>query len=148
MKTKFFALFLALTISAWAQTATSTQPPATEKNAPVADSKCSCCEKMASHAKADSSEHAQHCMHAATTKEGKDAASCCSSKDASSCCAGKDGKACAKNESASAACCGEKSKAGHEMSCCSEKDGKKTAHNCCGSGQCAHEHHVQPTAGN
>jgi len=149
MKSRFIALFLALTISGWAQTANSTHPPATEKNAPAADSKGTCCEKMASHAKADSSEHAQHCMHAsAVSKDGKDAASCCSGKDTTSCCSGKDGEACAKNESGSADCCGEKSKAGHEMGYCSENAGKRTAKRCCVSGQCTHEHHEQSPVGN
>jgi hypothetical protein len=134
MKYKVIALFLALAVASWAQTATQTEPAAPQ-SAPTAQ--CPCCEKMAS---ADAKEgHA--CMHHnMKSSDGKEMSSCA----AMSCCGGKDAKSCMKGEKDASAnsCCA--AKAGEKMSggccgdkcskdgkrCCSEKS-EKTAANCC-----------------
>jgi len=137
MKLKLIALFLALALTSWAQTTTSTPE---QKSAP-AETKmaCSCCDKMAS---ADQKEgHA--CMHqSAAGKDDKTTMSCCSGKDNAGCCAGKDGKSCAQNDQAASSCCeGMKKGEGQEMTCCTDKDGKKMAHDCCSGNQCGkHDH--------
>jgi hypothetical protein len=147
MKLKLIALFLTLTLTSWAQTATSTPE---QKSAP-ADTKmaCSCCDKMASadqkttDPKATDQKEAHACMHqSAAGKDDKTTMSCCSGKDNAGCCAGKDGKSCAKNDQAASSCCeGMKKGEGQEMPCCSDKDGKEMTHDCCGGNQCGkHDH--------
>jgi hypothetical protein len=141
MKLKFIALTLALTIVSWAQTTNSAQPAASDK---PADTKCTCCDKM----QANASEHKHACMHAKSSKEGKDVASCCSGKDDAACCKGKDGMACAKKQTASAAYCEDRCAGKDAKGCCTGKDGKAAAHNCCGGKQCMHDHPEHAAPGN
>jgi hypothetical protein len=122
MKYKMIAIFLALTVMSWAQTATQTAPSAPQQNtAPVEKPKCPCCDKMASAGtKATHACCAHHGMHPG---DGKDMASCCSGKDAACCSGGKDAKSCMK---------GDKDAAG--KSCCGDRCGRdKTAATCCGN---------------
>jgi hypothetical protein len=126
MKFKMIALFLALSLSAWAQSAT-TPNPTTPQDSPKAA--CSDC-----------------CKHMASDKDSKDAKGCCHDMKASadgktSCCEGKDGMSCMKGEKADASCdkgkcCDMKDSKG----CCSHADGDKTAMACCSGNQCGKQH--------
>src|SRR5579863_4960050 len=137
MKHKIFALILAMTVAAWAQTATP-NTPATGATAEKA--KASCCDKMSS-GKKDGMSCPRH-----KTADAKETASCCGGKTEMSCCAGKDAKSCTKDDKTAASCkdacgknqmasgcCGDKcSKDG--KSCCSDKN-EKTAMSCCAKHQ-------------
>jgi hypothetical protein len=142
MKLKLIALFLALALTSWAQTTTSTPE---QKSAP-AETKmaCSCCDKMASaDQKTTDQKQAHACMHqSAARMDDKTTMPCCSDKDNAGCCAGKDGKSCAKNGQAASSCCeGMKKGEGQEMTCCTDKDGKKMTHDCCSGNQCGKNDH-------
>ncbi len=65
MKYKVFALFLALTVASWAQTATQTEPAAPQS----APAKSACCEKMASANAKDSHACMHHDMKSSDGKE-------------------------------------------------------------------------------
>src|SRR4029077_9610306 len=77
MKLKLIALFLALALTSWAQTTTSTPE---QKSAP-AETKmaCSCCDKMTSaDQKTTDQKEAHACMHqSAAGKDDKTTMSCC-----------------------------------------------------------------------
>lgn len=134
MKSKIFALILALTAVAWAQTSNQTTPSdSTQNTAPADKAKAQCCDKMGANG-ASCPRHGK--------KEAKGMASCCGDKEMKSCCGGKDGKSCMKDDKTAASCC--KDGCGKDKSakaCCSGKDcGKgccssmksdKTAKNCC-----------------
>ena len=92
MKYRMLALILALSVVAWAQTATQSAPSAPQQSTAPGNGKCACCDKM-SDAKGG---HAA-CMH---KHDGKEMASCCSGKDEKSCCGGKDAKSCMKDKTA------------------------------------------------
>lgn len=107
MKYKTIVLMLALTVAAWAQTATSNPPASTTPE----KTKCACCDKSAT-------TDGQSCARQmAKSTDGKQAASCCDN-GSKSCCA-MNAK-CMKNS----------------KSCCSGADKGKTAASCCGS-ECA-----------
>src|SRR5215467_1978098 len=109
MKLKFFALFLALSLIAWAQAPQSpTTPNSTpEQNSTPAPEAKACCHHAADmkegcchHAKADSKDAASSCGDMCQAKTGK------------SCCEGKDMKACTR-DSKNAGCC-------QEAKCCAK----------------------------
>lgn len=140
MRYKISALILALTVISWAQTATPVAPSAPQQNAPAAQSKCSCCDKMAS---ADAKDAKSCCAHhdmQAKGADGKDAKkmSCCAGKDAKST-DGKDAMSCMRNaKDKTASCCKKgcgKTSCGKDKmaACCGEKCGKAgtTAKTCC-----------------
>ena len=156
MKHKLLVLFLALTVMSWAQSTTPNQTPAPDQKTAPADAKpaCPCCDKMADHT---AMHKDMDCckQHDASTKDDKEAMSCCSEKDAKSemsCCGGKDAKACmkkdgAKDDKSSASCCANgKCGEGHEMACCSAKEG--SASGCCGGNQCGKHNHEPASPGN
>jgi len=149
MRYRLFALFLALTVASWAQTATpntasTPQTGATEKE----KAKCPCCDKMVSaDAKDGQSCCAHHDMSANESKmDGKEMASCCKKAasdgkagmacmrkakgKAASCCKEGCGKeSCARDvkDKTASACCGGKDGKG----CCASKSAGKIAANCC-----------------
>lgn len=140
MRYKLFAFVLALTIASWAQTSTPSQAPDSGKTSATDNAGVGCCSKMGSADHASKDGHS--CMqHEASTKDGKEAASCCSGKDAASCCGEKDGKSCAQDDKSSASSSQNKCGKDHEMGCCAGKDSKTTAQNHCGGGQDKHDHH-------
>jgi hypothetical protein len=129
MKHKLLAVILALTVVAWAQTATQSAPDS--QNATSTEKpKCGCCDKVAS---ADMKDGKMSCPR--HSKGGKETTSCCGEKG---CCAGKDAKSCMKDAKAgscckdcgkdkmASACCGKDCK---ECPCSPEKE--KTAKKCC-----------------
>jgi hypothetical protein len=134
MKFKMVALFLALSLSAWAQTTTTPNPP-TPQDPPKAG--CTdCCKHMAGDKDTKDAKGCCHDMKA--MGEGK--MSCCEGKDGKAC-MGKDGTSCMKGEKADASCgkgkcCDMKDGKG----CCSHADGDKTARACCSGTQCGKEH--------
>lgn len=133
MKSKIFALILALTVVSWAQTSTQAAPSDSTQNSTPADkTKASCCEKMAANG-ASCQRHGK--------KDAKDTASCCG-KEMKSCCGGEDAKSCMKADKGAAGCCKDgcgKDKTakaccgGKECgkNCCSSMKSEKTARNCC-----------------
>lgn len=124
MKHKMIALFLALTVAAWTQTATQTAP-ATPQNAEK--DKCSCCDKMA---KAGTKDAPTCCArHHGATKEP----SCCAGKENMSCCSGKDAKSCMKQGKDQTASCAECAKDKTAGACCEGKCGKECDKDCCAS---------------
>ncbi len=144
MKFKIIALFLALTVASWAQTATQTAPAAPQQSTDKA--KCACCDKMAAGEMGDMKDGASCCAHHdMKTGDSKDMASCCAGKDKdkASCCDGKDAKSCKRDskDKNAKACCGDKcSKDKMAANCCGGKCGKgccsdnkseKSANNCC-----------------
>jgi hypothetical protein len=149
MKSKLFAMILALNVVCWAQTATPNSVPAAGQTAPAeAKAGCSCCEKMGDmHDHAAMHKDMQACMH---SKDGKDARDCCAGKDSKSampCCHDKDANATAKDGKA-ASCCAEAKCEGKEMSCCTTKTAE-AAHGCCAGNSCRkHEHAEHTAAGN
>jgi hypothetical protein len=134
MKSKIFALILALTVVSWAQTSSQPAPSDSTKNsAPAEKTKASCCDKMDTNG-ASCPRHGK--------KDAKDMASCCGGKEVKSCCGDKDAKSCMKDDKAAAGCCKDgcaKDKAaktccgGKECGkgCCSSMKPDKTAKNCC-----------------
>lgn len=134
MKYKVIALLLALTMMSWAQSASTSQAPASnQKSENVADQKATpcCCDTM-------SAEHkdGQSCMR-------DHAKGCCSGKKAASCCKDKEAKACIKGDKTAACCASGKCGKDKEMSCCSTKKDQKAR--CCDEMQCgknSHTHHV------
>ncbi len=133
MRYKILAAALALTVMAWAQTATQTAPSTPQQStAPAEKAKCPCCEKMGS---ADAKDMHASCMHH-DMKAGDEAmGACCAGKDkdkeAMSCCGGKDGKSCMKGDKDEAsACSGDKCGKDKmaEAGCCAgmAKDGKNS----------------------
>lgn len=119
MKYKKIALMLALTVTTWAQTASSNP----QSTATPEKSKCACCNKMSS---ADAKDGQSCARHMAKGADGKEVASCCDSTDAKSCC-DKDAK-CMKSDKA--ACCSD----GHKdktASCCGSDCGKSCGKGCC-----------------
>ena len=127
MKSKIFALILALTVVAWAQTSDSTQ-----NSTPVDKAKASCCDKMANGAACP--RHGK--------KDAKETASCCGGKEMKSCCGDKDAKSCMKADKGAAGCCKDgcgKDKTAKDCcgdkecgkGCCSSSKSEKTAANCC-----------------
>ncbi len=141
MKSRIMLTILALTIAAWAQTATQTTNPtpsqATVATSPDAKTQCPCCQKAAD----GKTEMACCAHHDKATTDGKEAMSCCKGKDSMACMKGDKDKA-AGTASARGTCC-----AGEKMDCCgkSDQDGKTMAMACCGGagGQCGkdHQHH-------
>lgn len=140
MKIKLIALFLVLTLTTWAQTAT---PQASTQDKPAAnDAKdtMSCCHGMKDHGK----EGMSCCKHEAKA-DGKEEMSCCKhdGKEAS-CCGGKDGRmACMKGDKdKTAMCCGGEAGCCKEAKgCCSDsKDGSKASMKCCGDKCERHAH--------
>src|SRR5512141_565907 len=107
MKFKMVALFLALSLVTWAQTATPNPPSG--QDAPKAGC-ANCCKHMAG----DQDKDTHGCCHDMHAKN----ATCCSGKDGKGC-MGKDGNSCMKADSATAS--GEK--------CCDMKDGKSCCSN-------------------
>ena len=122
MKTKLVALLLALTLTAWAQTAVQQASPQDKPAVGETKDAMSCCHGMKDH--------------------GADAMSCCKheakagQENTMSCCSGKSGKAsCMKAEKdKSAGCCGGDAGCCKDAKgCCGEsKDDNKTSMNCCG----------------
>jgi hypothetical protein len=117
MKLKIIALFLALSLAAWAQSTPQT-PPASG-NAPAAEEAgCPYGDKTAQ----------------ADAKEG-----CCAghAKDAK-CCGGQDAKQCKHSASAKADCCGKDcdSKCKDHSCCKGEKEAGKEAAACCSGNHC------------
>src|SRR5690348_15287857 len=95
MKFKMIALFLALSLSAWAQSATT--PNATPQDEPKAG--CSDCCK---HTAGDKDKDTKGCCHEMkAAADGK--MSCCEGKDGKGC-MGKDGMSCMKGEKSEASC--------------------------------------------
>jgi hypothetical protein len=137
MKFKMIALFLALSLSAWAQTAT-TPNPTTPQDTPKAG--CSdCCKHMAGDKDTKDTKDAKGCCHDMKAM-GNGKMSCCEGKDGKAC-MGKDGMSCMKGEKADASCgkgkcCDMKGGKG----CCSHGDGDKTAMACCSGTQCGMDH--------
>jgi|SRR5215470_2565198 len=131
MKYKVIAILLALTIVAWAQSANTSQPPATDQKSENVDKKAipCCCEKM-------SGEHkeAKSCM-----RDGSK--NCCSGKHAASCCKDKEAKACMKGGETFSCCSEGKCGDGEKMSCCSAKKVQK-AESCCQGMQCGKSAHT------
>jgi hypothetical protein len=142
MKYKMLALFLALTVASWAQTATQTTPATPQQSTvPAEKAKCACCDKMTA---ADSKDaHACCADHAmkgdmAGMKDGKEMASCCAGKEAKST-DGKDAMACMKGDKdkAAASCCKDgcsKDSCGKgktASACCGEECGKDGGKGCC-----------------
>ena len=136
MRSKIFALILALTVVTWAQTSSQTAPSdPTQNSAPGDKAKASCCDKMGANG-ASCPRHGK--------KDAKDMASCCGGKEMKSCCGGKDAKSCMKDDKnacckegcgkdkTAKACCGGK-ECGKD--CCSSMKSDKTAKNCCAHAQ-------------
>ncbi|HZC24256.1 MAG TPA: hypothetical protein VE866_13015 [Candidatus Binatia bacterium] len=124
MKSKIFALILALTVVSWAQTSSQSAPSdSTQNAAPAEKAKASCCDKMGATG-ASCPRHGK--------KDAKDMASCCGGKGAMSCM--KDDKtaagcckdSCGKDKTAKACCGGKECRKG-----CSSMKSDKTAKNCC-----------------
>lgn len=134
MKSKIFALILALTVVSWAQTSNQTAPSdSTQNSAPADKAKASCCDKMGANG-ASCPRHGK--------KDAKDMASCCGGKEMKSCCGGKDATCCMKDDKTAAGCCKDgcgKGKTGRACSggkecgkgCCSSMKSDKTAKSCC-----------------
>ncbi len=132
MKFKMTALILALTVVAWAQTATPTAPAAPQQStAPEQKAKCPCCDKMAMK---DAKDAHSCCMHHEKDASGKETASCCGGKDAMSCMKGdKDktahaccGDKCSKDAAGKMSCAGKCAKE-CEKGCCSAKNKSEKA---------------------
>jgi len=140
MNFRLLAFLLALSVSAWAQTAAQNAPGQSAHQAPKVQ--CACCEKAAA-------ETASACRHHAKGKDDKDAAGCCGGKEGSSCC----GKAmqCGKSEAAkTGSCCADKACCGEGKSCCGKStEGEKTSMKCCQDKQCERHHATEhPSSGN
>lgn len=134
MKFKMIALFLALSLVTWAQTATPNPPSGQD----TPKGGCTdCCKHMAG----DKDKGAHGCFHDMHASGDTKDAACCGGKDEKGC-MGKDAKACMKGDSANASCAGGK--------CCDMKDGKgcclksaegdETAMACCSGTHCDREH--------
>jgi hypothetical protein len=127
MKNALLAFILALTVTAWAQSANQTTP--SDQKAVDPQSKCACCEKTASADHHHMHEHMQGCMkHAhvrdSAAKDEKPAAHCCAkSMQEGSCCGSTESaQSSSKRDNASADCCAEcKHSDGHGMACQASK---------------------------
>lgn len=127
MKLKTIALFLILSLSAWAQTVTT--PNQTTPQAQPKASCSDCCKHMSGDKDAKDAKDCCHDMNA--TGDAKH--SCCQGKD----CMGKDAMACMTDATGDKGkCCNEKDGKG----CCSHADHDKTAMACCSGDQCGKEH--------
>src|SRR5678815_5133098 len=141
MKIKLIALFLVLTLTAWAQTAVQ-QAPTQDKPA-VGETKdaTSCCHGM----KHQGAEGMSCCKHEAKTGQNNTMSCCQHEGKGMSCCNDKSGKMnCMKAEKdKSAKCCGGDAGCCKDAKgCCGEsKDDNKTSMNCCGA-KCERRAHV------
>jgi hypothetical protein len=137
MKYRMITLILALSVAAWAQTASQNATPQ-QSTASSPKAECACCDK------ADVKDAHSCCAHHnMSAKDGKEAMSC-GGKDAKPCCSGKDGMSCKRaDKDKTAASCGDCVKS-HEKDCCATaKNGdNKTATSCCKE-HCS----TQPAAG-
>ncbi|HLV88548.1 MAG TPA: hypothetical protein VKV39_16305 [Candidatus Sulfotelmatobacter sp.] len=133
MRFKKLALILALSVGAWAQTATPNSPVTPQSGNPPNKDICSCCDKMAGDAKASDACCANHSVYASNMASScpRHKGTCCGAKSkardvkAAMCSDGaaeKDGKPCCN--SASKACA---------KNCCSGKE-QKAAKSCCHKG--------------
>ena len=137
MKLRTMLAVLALTVAAWAQTATQGNNPAPSQgnSATSSDTKaeCPCC-----HEGADGKAAMAGCTHHAKADA--------SQKEPMSCCDGKGTMACMKDkqpESATTTSAGKKCGMGEQKDGCAKsgKDGEKAAMTCCGgAGHCGMDH--------
>src|SRR5579862_6089918 len=121
MKSKIFALILALTVVSWAQTSSQAAPSDSTQSSAPEKTKTSCCDKMNANG-ASCPRHGK--------RDAKDMASCCGGKEMKSCCGDKDAKSCMKDDKTAAGCCKDgcgKDKAA--KACCGDKE--------CGKGCCS-----------
>jgi hypothetical protein len=139
MKYRMITLILALSVVAWAQTASQNATPQ-QSSAATPKAECACCDKA--EAKDAKSCCAHHDMSA---KDGKEAMTCCG-KDAKSCCSGKDGMSCKRaDKDTTAASCSDCMK-NHEKDCCATvKNGDSKAGMSCCKDHCAA--HASASAG-
>jgi hypothetical protein len=119
MRYRTLALILALTIVAWAQTAT---PNVQSSTAPADQTKCACCDKAA----AADAKSGQSCARHMAQSTGKELPCCGASRDGKSCC-GRKAKSCVNGAEGKACCSRDKT----ASSCCRPDCSKTCGQDCC-----------------